>query len=132
MVFIESLLDDKWPSRTYQCARKAPIPLLQWSLFSALSMPSAARQKRPRNDDLLDIRGALIDAKGAYFPVKRLDRMARAHAVAAVNLHRGIDHPLGRFRGVELCHRGLACDPRCPHVLGPGGTVDQQRRRIDL
>ena len=58
--------------------------------------------------------------------------MAAAHAVAAVQLHRRVDDALRALGGVELGHRRLARDARGAHVLGPGGAIDEQRRRVDV
>ena len=49
-----------------------------------------------------------------------------------MQLQGGIDHLLGRFGGVKLGHRRLAGDARRPHVLSPGGAVNQKRGRIHL
>ena len=57
--------------------------------------------------------------------------MAGTDAVAAVNLHRRIDDALRRLGGVKLGHRRFARHPRRTFILGPGGTIDQQRRGID-
>src|SRR5262245_63501440 len=53
-----------------------------------------SREHLPRNDDLLDLGGALIDAQRPDIPVQPLDDVAAANAVAAVKLHRLVLQPL--------------------------------------
>jgi hypothetical protein len=50
-----------------------------------------------RDDDLLDLGGALVDAQRANFAIQRLDLAADPHAVAAEQLHGAVDDALRRF-----------------------------------
>jgi len=80
----------------------------------------------------LNVGCAFIDAQRPDFPIQALDDMAAAHAVAAMNLHRLVDHVLGTIGRVELGHRGFAADPSRAHVLEPGCPIGQERGGIDI
>ncbi len=58
--------------------------------------------------------------------------MALADAVAAMQLHRLVDHLLRLVGGKQLGHRRFAGDAGSAHVLGPGGAIDQKRGGIDI
>ena len=64
------------------------------------------RQRLPRNDDLLHLRRALIDAQGADLAIEPLDRMARDDAEAAEQLDRRVDDLVELYVGDRLIARG--------------------------
>ena len=86
----------------------------------------------PRDDDLLHVGRALVDAQRPDLAIEALDDVAAAHAVAAVQLHGLVDHLLRAVGGEQLGHRRLAGDAGGAHVLGPGGAVDEQRGGVDV
>src|SRR3954470_6385705 len=88
-------------------------------------------ERRARDDQLLDLRRALVDAQRTDLAVQALDDASDGHAQAAEQLHRVVDDPLGGLRRVELRHRRLARDPSADDVLRPRGAIDEQGARVD-
>src|SRR5687768_8429760 len=74
--------------------------LSRWGMGSVF-LPA---QELARNDELLDLAGALVDAQGPHLAVELLDLDAAHHPEAAVELHRGVDDAEGRLGGEELRH----------------------------
>src|SRR5262245_55884830 len=95
---------------------------------SLLSLQSC--QRLARDDDLLDIGGALVDAQCPDLAIEALDDMAAPHTVATVELHGLVDHLLCAVGGKQLRHGRFAGDAGGAHVFGPRGTVDQKRGGI--
>src|SRR5262249_19644658 len=72
---------------------------MRWGGFHT----SAAALQDPLGDDeLLDLRRALVDAERPDLAVEPLHLAPQAHAGAAVELDRAVDDPLRRLGGVHL------------------------------
>src|SRR6266851_2868283 len=71
------------------------------------------------------------DAADARLPVPALERKFLGHAVAAVDLHRVVDHAPQDFRGVELGDRRLHARVLAAIRL-PRAVPDQPARRPQL
>src|SRR3954453_22852352 len=84
---------------------------------------SPSAQRLARDDDLLHLGRALVDAQRADLAVKLLDLLALGGAPAAVQLDSAVDHALGSFRGEHLGHCGFARDARRASVLSPRGAI---------
>ena len=95
-----------WHGPLLHVARRAA------SLVGALCARSVGvgGERLARDDDLLHLRGALVDPERPDLAIQPLDRVAGDHAERAVDLHRLVDHALRGLGGVELGHGGLAGD----------------------
>jgi hypothetical protein len=87
-------------------------------------------QQLARDDQLLHLGGAFVDAQRADLAVQALHRLFADHAQAAPQLHGGVDDLLRAFGGHHLGHRRLARDVAALVAL-PGGAVGQQRGAVD-
>jgi hypothetical protein len=82
-------------------------------------------QHLARDDQLLDLRGALVDAEQAHVAVEALDRVVRDVAGAAVDLHRAVGDPADHLGGEVLAHRRLLRDAR--PLIAPARGRERQR-----
>ncbi len=62
----------------------------------------SSRQCCARDHYFLHIRGAFVNAQGANFAIKTYDNKSLSYAVAAEQLHGGIDDVLRSFRCMQL------------------------------
>src|SRR5260370_17335169 len=90
---------------------------------------SAEKRSGVHNADLFG--WALADAAHAGLAVPALEREFLADAVAAVDLHRGVDHASEDLARIELGNGGL--DPRVLAAVGlPRALPGQPARRAQL
>src|SRR4051812_47726358 len=87
---------------------------------------------RPREDQLLDLRGALEDVVDLRVAVHPLDRELARVAVAAEDLHRPLGGPHGDLAGLQLAHRPLGVLELVAVAAHPRGAPDQQAGGVDL
>src|SRR4051794_22617311 len=86
---------------------------------------------RPRDDELLDLLGALEDVVDLRVAVHALDRVLARVAVATVDLDGALGDPHRDAAGLELRLRSLGIGVAA--VAGePRGAVHEQSRRVDL
>src|SRR5262249_61233787 len=105
---------------------------LRLSLRRQRRLAGPVLQELARDHDLLHLGRAFIDTQCTDLPIELLDLDALGDAGAAVQLHGTVDHALRRLGRIHLRHRRLAGDARRALVLAPGGTIDEQRRGVDL
>src|SRR5712692_3208251 len=111
--------------------------------FSQRSLPSAmvifprwlyvrrrAREQVSGDDELLDLRGALVDLGDLRVPEVPLDLVLLDEAVAAVDLHGVRRDAHGHLGGEELGHRRLGPEGLAP-VLEERRAQREQARRLD-
>src|SRR3954468_5960782 len=89
-------------------------------------------ERRARDDQLLDLRRALVDAQRAHLAIEPLYDASDRDTEAAEQLDGVIDHPLRGLGRVQLGHRRLAGDAPAGDVVRPRGAVDEQRRRVHV
>src|SRR5262245_30691873 len=88
------------------------------------------RQQMTGDDELLDLRRALVDLRDLGVAEVSLDLVLLDEAVAAVDLHRVRGHPHGGVRGKQFGHRRLgSMGPSL--VLEGGGPQREQARGLD-
>ena len=82
-------------------------------------------------DQLLDLRGPLVDAERPYLAVDPLDRGPLDHSAASGELDRAVRDPAGSLGRQELCQgrSRLGLLRRAALVEEPGGAVDRQPDR---
>src|SRR5439155_2115158 len=88
--------------------RPASAPVTPSALSAAASAPASIPEHVARDDQLLDLAGALVDPGDARVPVEVLDLHVLAVAHATVDLHGFVDDTSVGLGADELRHRGLA------------------------
>src|SRR5258708_40034294 len=91
----------------------------------------ALLQDLARDDELLDLAGALVDPQCAHLPVQPFDGGAPHHALAAVDLDGAIHHALRGLGRAELGRRSLRRDLLRPPVLEPARAPDEQAGGVE-
>src|SRR5438270_3060849 len=87
---------------------------------------------RPRDDQLLDLGGALEDVVDLGVAVPALDRELARVAVAAENLDRALGNPHGHLSRLQLAHRALGVLERDVVASHPRSPPDEQAGGVDL
>src|SRR5215213_9507224 len=96
-----------------------------------LALTDLPAGKGARDDEALDLAGALEDRVDLGVAVPALDGVLAGVAVAAEDLDRFLRHPHGDLAGLVLAHRALGVAVAA--VAGqPRGAPDEQAARIDL
>src|SRR6185369_647224 len=108
------------------CAPSTSFPSSECSAVELVLLEQA-----PRDDRLLDLRGALADQQERGLPHQALDLVLLGVAVAAVNAERLLHHLGAILRGQQLRHAGLNV-VALAGVLEPGGVDHQSVGRLDL
>src|SRR3972149_43748 len=85
----------------------AGIATLTVAMSSLSLRVGSVPEELARDDQPLDLGGALVDPWGPRLPVEPLDGGAAEDSEAPVDLHRLVDHPVGHLGREELRHRGL-------------------------
>src|SRR5262245_33330922 len=102
-----------------------------YRISSAMDVPSGLAEERARDHHTVDLGRPLADASHARLAVPALERELFRHTVAAVDLHRRVDHAPEHLARVELGDRGL--DPRVLAAVGlPGAVPDDPAARPQL
>ena len=99
-----------------------------WSGMGSEEVISLALlQDVARDDQLLDLAGALVDAQRTHLPVQALDRRAAHHALSAMDLHGPVHHALTRLVSEGLLsvksRRGYFVTPLTESTLEEGYDV---------
>src|SRR6267143_5336300 len=68
------------------------------------SSDGSSAENRTGNDESLDFRGALINLRDPLVAVQFLHHVVLDETIPAVDLHGGVDGPVGGLRGEKLCH----------------------------
>src|SRR3954467_14936722 len=76
-------------------------------------------ERRARDDQLLDLRRALVDAQRAHLAIEPLDDASDRDPEPAEQLAGVVDHPLRGLGRVQLGHRRLAGDAPAGDVVRP-------------
>src|SRR5262245_47404731 len=88
-------------------------------------------QDLARDDQPLDLAGALTDLTDLGVPHHSLDRVLGGVAVASEDLHRLRRRPHGELGAEQLGHGRLFLE-RLAVLLEPGGVVEEMSARLDL
>src|SRR3954447_19779412 len=95
------------------------------------SAASPARNHRPADQDLLDLRGALVEPEEARVAIEMLDRVVRHVAGAAEDLHGPVGDAADHLAGEVFAASGLDTDVGAAVAL-PGGVEHHRARGIGL
>src|SRR4029079_11504463 len=69
-------------------------------------------QKLTRNNNLLDLGSAFIDAKCSYIAIQAFNHTAPDQAGTTVNLYSAVDNASCSFSRIELCLACFSCNSR--------------------
>src|SRR5687768_15103476 len=100
--------------------------------WSMRSLTDLAPGNGARDDEPLDLRGALEDRVDLRVAVPALDGVLARVAVAAEDLDRALGGPDRDLPGLELGHRALGVLEGLAVAGHPGGAPDEQARGVDL
>src|SRR5450830_1812387 len=106
-----------WLMRAGRAASRASVSIMR---SSAGGLDHVAG-----NDDLLDLRGALVNAEQAHVPIKTLGRIFADVAGAAVDLHGAVGHAAAHLGGEQLAAGGLGGDVVA--VVALAGGIEHHR-----
>src|SRR6476469_9304873 len=92
---------------------------VEWTGWDASRRDRGATllEQLPRDDQLLDLGGPLVDPERPDRAVEPIHRVIGQHALAADELNRIVHGALGHLGGERLRHGGLGGDPLLPLVL---------------
>src|SRR5581483_2282093 len=107
-------------------------PLSGHVLKERCGLPQLRTGERARDDEPLDLAGALEEGVDLRVAVPLLHREVLDVAVAAENLDGLFGDADRRLAGLELAHGSLGLRERLAAARHPGRTVDEQPRRVDL
>src|SRR6267143_4253344 len=75
-----------------------------WRLMHYGFSGGSSAENRTGNDESLDFRGAFVNLRDPLVAVQFLHHVVLDETIPAVDLHGGVDGPVGGLRGEQLCH----------------------------